>query len=376
MRYWTILGYSKKRIAALVLAALAAGFATPSPAAIETDPSALYATMKTAYDRGARKGWPFESELYYESTVFDAGRAYSLFRPSDPEYGEIASLAVDIATMLHYNPLTNNDASLWYVIEASVYITKNGDDQHRAEAFDLLKRLNGSNDDPKVLAAQAESDAAANAAEFGHDGDALVALIMADVRAYNLTHDITYRSALLQHAADPSTPLERVPDPEYGEMFDIAQSALADPGFTDADRAAARTIKYRRDHTPDLKLIARVSAVPHELRLTRTAPADEYFGNLKYSPIGVRNEVTRINKYLDKGWGDRMEGDALQVDSAVEDWQKQYPHDETLPSNLLDAFKLMERVKTEKTIAAAGRLKNILLVQYASTRQAQELAAS
>jgi hypothetical protein len=203
-----------------------------------------------------------------------------------------------------------------------------------------------------------------------------VALIIADVRAYNLTHDIAYRSALLQHAADPSTPLVRVPDPEYGEMFSIAQSALADPGFSDDDRAAARTIKYRRDHTPELKVIARVSSVPHELRLTRTAPADEYFGNLKYSPIGVRNELTRINKYLDKGWGYRMEGDAIQVDSAVEDWQKQYPHDETLPGTLLDAFRLMERVETDKTKSAAERLRTILTVQYADSRQAQELSSS
>jgi hypothetical protein len=360
---------------ALGAAALATFAGLPARAAIETDPTALYATMKTAYDKGASKGWPFESELYYESTVFDAGRAYSLFRPNDEQYAEVATLAVDVASLLHYNPLTSNDASLWYVDEACAYVAKNGDDQHQAEANALLQRLNSTVDDPKALAAQAEADALANAQTFARDGDALVALVLADVRAYNLTHDVVYRSDLLQHAADPSTPLVRVPDPEYGEMFAIAQSALADPGFTDADRAAARTIKYRRDHTPELKVIARVSAVPHELRMTRTAPADEYFGRLKYSPIGVRNEVTRINKYLDKGWGTRMEGDALQVDSAVEDWQKQYPHDETLPGTMLDAYRLMERVDTDKTKGAGVRIKTILTVQYSSTRQAQELNA-
>ncbi len=308
--------------------------------------------------------------------MLDAGRAYSLFRPSDPEYGELAKLAVDVATMLHYNPLTNNDASLWYVMEASDYVAKNGDAAHQTEANALTKRLDAVVDDPKALAAQAEADALANAATFRRDGDALVALIVADVRAYNLTHDPAYRSALLAHAADPDSPLVRIPDPEYGEMFSLAQSALADPGFTDADRAAARTIAYRRAHTPDLKVIARVSAIPHALRLTRTAPADEYFGNLKYSPLGVRNEVSRINKYLDKGWGTRMEGDVIQVDSAVEDWQKQYPHDETLPATLLDVYRLMRRIETDKVNGAAERIKTILLVQYSSTRQAQELASS
>jgi len=159
-------------------------------------------------------------------------------------------------------------------------------------------------------------------------------------------------------------------------MFSIAVSALTDPGFTDSDREAARLIKYRRDHTPDLRLIARVVAIPHDLRLTRTAPADEYFGDLKYSPLGVRNEVVRINKYLDKGWGYRMEGDALEVDSAVEDWQRQYPRDTTLPPMLLDVYRLLGRVQTEKTDEAGARVKALLLVQYASSRQAQELAGS
>ncbi|GAC1547135.1 MAG: hypothetical protein NVS3B16_18790 [Vulcanimicrobiaceae bacterium] len=366
----------KRTLAACAAAAAFASFALPAPAAIETDPQALYVTMRKAYDQGAAKNWPFASELYYQSAIFDAGRAYSLFRPTDGNYSEVAQLAVDVATQLHYNPLTNNDAALWYVLEAANYVVKNGDAAHQTAASALLARVNASENDPKLLAQQAEADGLANAQAFHRDGDALVALLIADIRSFNLTHDTAYRSAMLQHAADPATPLTRVPDPEYGQMFAIATSALADPGFNDDDRSAARTIKYRREHTPELKVIGRVSAIPHELRLTRTAPADEYFGNLKFSPIGVRNEVIRINKYLDKGWGYRMESDALQVENSVADWQKQYPHDATLPGTLLDAFKLLERVETPKTKDAAQRVKTILLVQYADSRQAQQIAAS
>jgi hypothetical protein len=361
--------------AALVLGIVAIAPAAPARAAIETDPTALYATMKQAYDRGAEHHWSFASQLYYESTVFDAGRAYALFRRDDPEYDEVAQLAVDVATILHYDPLGNDDASLWYVLEAASDVAKNGDEAHRAEANALLARLDAAGDDPKAIAALAEQDAVANAAAFHDDPDALANLIVADVRAYDLTHDASYRSALLQHAANPATPLERIPDPEFGELFEIVESAAAGPGFTDADRAAARTIAERRDREPQLRTIARVTAIPHALRLTRTAPADEYFGQYKYSPLGVRNEVTRINKYLDKGWGSRMENDALFVDSALEDWQRQYPRDETLPSTLLDAYQLMERLNTAKTEAAAERLKAILIVQYPASRQAQELSS-
>jgi 5-formaminoimidazole-4-carboxamide-1-(beta)-D-ribofuranosyl 5'-monophosphate synthetase len=52
---------------------------------------------------------------------------------------------------------------------------------------------------------------------------ALVQVIVADVRAYNLTKDARYRSALVQHAADPGLPLQRVPDPESGEMFGLVK---------------------------------------------------------------------------------------------------------------------------------------------------------
>ena len=52
-----------------------------------------------------------------------------------------------------------------------------------------------------------------------------------------------------------------------------------------------------------LPTIGRV--LSHEAYLVITAPADEYFGQTKLSPLGVRNELTRIGNYLDAGWGDR-----------------------------------------------------------------------
>jgi hypothetical protein len=42
---------------------------------------------------------------------------------------------------------------------------------------------------------------------------------------------------------------------------------------------------------------------------------------------------------------------------------------------MLDAYRLMERVDTDKTKGAGVRIKTILTVQYSSTRQAQELNA-
>ena len=50
--------------------------------------------MKDAYAKGAARGWDFRAEATYLSTIFNAGRAYSLQYPNDPAYGELATLTV------------------------------------------------------------------------------------------------------------------------------------------------------------------------------------------------------------------------------------------------------------------------------------------
>lgn len=353
---------------------LAASLPSGAGAALETDPAALYATMNAAYQTGAAKGWPFSSELIYESAVFAAGRAYSLFHPDDPNYPLIATLAVHVATQLHYDPLVNDDASLWYVREAALAVQKSGPPADAALATALLAKIELGESAPTLLAAQAHEDAVADAQAFPHDPDALTNLVVANVRAYELTHDAQYRTAILENAANPSIPLARVPDPEYGQALTLAEAALAGDGYSEQEKTLARQIALRRANDPDLRTIARVRAIPRDLRLTRTAPADEYFGHLKYSPLGVHNELVRVGKYLDAGWGYRMAGAALQINSAVEDWQHQYPRDTTLPASILEVYKLLRRVDTASTNDAATKLKSLLLVQYPDTSQARDLA--
>jgi hypothetical protein len=363
--------------AAFAIAALVA-IPAPSRAAIETDPLALYATMRQAYDEGAAKGWPFAAEAYYQTTVFDAGRSYALFKPTDAQYAEVAGLAVDVATQMHYNPLTNDDASEWYVREACVWVQGHSDPDRVAKASALLARLMAGDRDPVILSDQAEDDASEVAKNFHRDADSLVQVIVADVRAYNLTKNAKYRSLLLQHAADPALPLVRVPNPESLELFAIATQAgsAVDAAFSEADRANAKLVVERRRRTPELQVIGRVKALPHTLRLTHTAPADEYFGNSKLSPIGVGNEIIRINRYLDAGWGDRMASDALLLVGSIQDWQHQYPHDATLPRHLYDVYRLLRRVDAAATQPEAEKMRMLLLVQYANSPQARDLAAS
>src|SRR5579859_2058015 len=102
---------------ALVLGLSAALVPARSPAAFMADPDKLYADMKSAYERGNAQGWTFYNQEYYLSTIFNAGRAYSLQRPNDPAYVQIVQSTVDVASGVHYDPLINHEAVPWYVRE-------------------------------------------------------------------------------------------------------------------------------------------------------------------------------------------------------------------------------------------------------------------
>jgi hypothetical protein len=357
-------------------AALAAALAVPAlpaTAAIQTDPSQLYANMKHAFDLGAQHGWTYADQQMYLASILDAGRAYALMRPNDPNYLDVAEITVDVATRLHYDPLTNGDASVWYVREASEAVRKN-DPGRAAAARDLLARLDAGDTDVKTLAKVAEADAAAIVSDYRTDPNALIAQVDTDVRAYNLTKDQTYRALALERVAARSFPLAKLPDPPGVEVITWANAAVAGvAGYSPAEVVNAREIVRRRAALKDPPMIGKVIALPHDQRLLITAPADEYFGRQKMSPIGIENEVARIARYLDAGWGARMASQALDLDDAIEDWQRGYPRDYALPRTLLGAYKDLSRIDVTDTRAAAERLRRLLTIEYGDSPQAREL---
>src|SRR5262252_9301465 len=124
---------------------LAATIAAPAvvQATLEVEPSVLYAQMKDAFAKGAAAGWNFRAQEIYLSTIFNAGRAYSLQYPTDPAYGELATLTVQIGSGIHYNPLTNHDGAVWWVREAADWVTKNSQDPATiSQAAAILTRVN------------------------------------------------------------------------------------------------------------------------------------------------------------------------------------------------------------------------------------------
>lgn len=66
---------------------------------------------------------------------------------------------------------------------------------------------------------------------------------------------------------------------------------------------------------------------------SRVAPADEYFGRLKMSILGIRNELVRLEaKSYYRGENKRaLIGEATFIEDAMRDWSAKYPGDPWIP---------------------------------------------
>lgn len=359
--------------AALVAAAALALPAAPARAALQVDPAVLYKQMQAAYAKGQTAGWHLADQLAYFSTVLDAGRAYELRMRDDPHNVELKGVTVDLATKLAYDPLNSNDAAEWYVRDAAQ--TFRTDPQRGAAAQALIAKLDAEGADPRRLAHDADADAVALAQAYPGDVQALLDEVDADLRAYNLTGDVAWRTLALQRAAQAAFPVASVPQ-EMGRilwpMVDAARNA--GKGYNAAEREAARVIASHKTSAHGLPVIGHV--LSHEAYLVITAPADEYFGRTKLSPIGVRNALTKIQKYLDAGWGGRETQETIWVVDALTDWQHQYPRDYELPRLYKRAYDLLAREDTAEAKQAKDAVRRELLVNYPTSPEARSFLVS
>src|SRR6185437_1916951 len=210
-------------------------------AALEANPAVLYAQMKDAFAMSQAAGWSFRSQELYLSTIFDAGRAYSLQYPSDPAYAELATLTVQIGSGLHYNPLINHDGAGWWVREASDWVSKHSQDTTLiGDAGKLMERVSAE-DDPEQLARYADQDATANLQNYPRDVDALMQQVEANWRGWLLTRDPAWRSLALQRVAAPDFPVAHLPTSWGNELVAAANAAApGSNGYSDADARNAK----------------------------------------------------------------------------------------------------------------------------------------
>lgn len=364
-----------KPLAALICAALTL-VPLSARAAFMADPAKLYAEMQAAYQKGNAQGWTFYNQEYYLSTIFNAGRAYALQRASDPAFPQIERITVDIASGLHYDPLVNHEAVPWYVRQAAADVVRtSGNPAEAAKANALLERTNAL-EDPQALAKYAVRDGDALVAQYPHDGNALLVRVEADWRAWLITRDASYRSLALANADASDFPLANLPEtwgPGFLNAVLNASHGVAD--YTSEDQTHAQALEARIAQLPQLQTIASENAVSHARLMTTLAPADEYFGPMGMSILGIQNELNRVNYLIRYGYAKQESGMAVQVAVAIDDLHKVYPRDRDVPKLLLEAYSTLGKIETPQARAERAHVRGVLTVEYQDTPQARGLLA-
>jgi hypothetical protein len=102
----------------------------------------------------------------------------------------------------------------------------------------------------------------------------------------------------------------------------------------------------------------------------RVAPADEYFGRLKMSILGIRNQLHDLALRLQftPAKTEDVLGSAAMVEDAVHDWEHKYPADPWLPKSVFDLTSLYANVHTAHGHSNAARCLRWLLTRYGRTR--------
>ncbi len=340
-------------------------------AQVAADPVVLYAQMKDAYDKGSADGWTFLDQERYFSTIVNAGRAYSLQNPSDPAYTALATLTVQTATGINYNPLTNHDAAAWYVREAADVVFKTSQDPNLVGAAERLLSAVNAEEDPRRLAQIAYDGATKNVATYPGDANAELQQLEAAWRAYLLTSDDAWYGRALEIANASKFPLANLPTTWGLSFAEQVKTSEENPGLP--FHAQATVLYERLDALGKLAVIASVSAISHGAYMSTLAPADEYFGRMGMSILGIENQLKHINFMLDYNYGNRESNETQLVVNAVLGLHEVYPRDRDLPKILLECYTTLQRMNDKASVASASQIRGLLTVEYQDSPEARKL---
>ncbi len=116
----------------------------------------------------------------------------------------------------------------------------------------------------------------------------------------------------------------------------------------------------------------KVTAKPSTVVL---APADEYFGPLKLSYIGMRNTIRDLGLRYDVNHDIAAQtvASAQLTERAVHDWERKYPHDTQIPKTIYLLQRLYTKVLTLDARAHAHACAMWLFGDYGKSGQARQL---
>jgi len=101
----------------------------------------------------------------------------------------------------------------------------------------------------------------------------------------------------------------------------------------------------------------------------KVAPADEYFGRMKMSILGVQNTLKDLSAKLafapDSG-ADVLHS-AYYVEDAIHDWEHKYPQDSWLPKSVFNLSQLYSSIKSDEGQRRAAATLHWLIARYPHT---------
>jgi hypothetical protein len=103
------------------------------------------------------------------------------------------------------------------------------------------------------------------------------------------------------------------------------------------------------------------AAAQADTHSSQAAPADEYFGRMRLSIVGIRNEIGLLDARIeaDPATADQDLKTCELVENALEDWAVKYPHDSWLDAQMARMETLYARVAS-----LDGRLHLAHLVRW------------
>ncbi len=200
--------------------------------------------------------------------------------------------------------------------------------------------------------------------------------VEADWRGWLITHDPSWRAWAFVRAAQYGFPIADLPA-TWGKPFleALKSATTGGNGFTPAERDNAQLVlDHLNAAQKNLKIIGSVTAqASHDRVMSTLAPADEYFGPMGMSILGIRNELNRVNYMIGYGYGRQESSAALQIAVSIDDLHKVYPRDRDVPQLLYDMQNTLSKIDTAEAKAARAHLRALLTVEYQDSKQAQDL---
>jgi len=106
--------------------------------------------------------------------------------------------------------------------------------------------------------------------------------------------------------------------------------------------------------------------------LSNSAPADQYFGPLKMSALGVRNRLNALGKryHARTITNDDIIHDAKLIEASMAAWQQAYPHDPWVVSTYFHLEQIYQAVQSSNGRTHATIVLKFIAKEYLKTKEA------